>query len=201
MEGTKKLIEGQYRHPVVEYLKDNVWLFTEKVDGTNVRVFWNGHTVVFGGRTDDAQMPTNLMYALNDKFAGTVNEQLFEQNFGETPVTFYGEGYGPKIQKGGGLYRDDIGFVLFDVMVGDVFLDRPGVEDIAKAFDLEVVPVVLEGTIAQAIEYIKAKPKSVIAKQDMESEGLVGTPKVRIFDHKGDRIIVKVKVKDFAGNP
>ncbi len=60
MEGTKKLIEGEYRHPLVEYLKDNIWIFTEKVDGTNVRVHWDGHTVVFGGRTDNAQMPTVL---------------------------------------------------------------------------------------------------------------------------------------------
>ena len=198
MEGTKKLIEGQFRHPVVEYLKNNTWIFTEKVDGTNVRVHWDGHTVIFGGRTDNAQMPTVLMYALNDKFSGTVNEQVFEQKFGETPVTFYGEGYGAKIQKGGGLYRDDVGFALFDVVVGDTFLDRAGVEDIAKAFNIKPVPVVLEGTIQQAVDYVKASPKSIIAKQEKESEGLVGTPKVRIFDHRGERIIVKVKVTDFA---
>jgi ATP-dependent RNA circularization protein (DNA/RNA ligase family) len=198
MEGTKKLLEGQFRHPVVEYLKDNIWLFTEKIDGTNVRVYWDGHTVTFGGRTDNAQMPTVLMYALNNKFAGTVNEQVFEQKFGETAVTLYGEGYGAKIQKGGGLYREDVGFILFDVMVGETFLDREGVEDIAKAFGLDVVPIVLEGTIQEAVEYVKAHPKSVVAKQELETEGLVGVPKVRIFDHRGNRIIVKVKVKDFA---
>ena len=34
MEGTKKLIEGNFRNETVEYLKDNEWEFTEKIDGT-----------------------------------------------------------------------------------------------------------------------------------------------------------------------
>lgn len=197
MEGSKKLIEGVFREPLVEYLKDNKWIFTEKVDGTNVRVHWDGHTVIFGGRTDSAQIPTNLMYALNDKFLGMTNEEIFEQKFGAQPVTFYGEGYGAKIQAGGGLYREDVGFILFDVAVGDTFLDRENVEEIAKSFGIDVVPIVLEGTIQEAVDYVKSKPKSLIAKQEKESEGLVGTPKVRVLNHKGDRIIVKVKVKDF----
>ena len=43
MDGNKKLIEGKFRNPLVEYLKDNEWVFTEKIDGTNIRVFWDGH--------------------------------------------------------------------------------------------------------------------------------------------------------------
>lgn len=197
MEGNKKLIDGKFRNPVVEYLKDNEWIFTEKVDGTNVRVHWDGHNVILGGRTDSAQMPVFLMYALNDKFMGTVNEQIFEQKFGATPVTFYGEGYGAKIQKGGGNYRDDVGFILFDVKVGDIWLERENVEEIAKSFGIDAVPIVLAGTIQQAVDFVKTKPKSVLAKKEMEMEGLVGTPKVRIFDHRNERIIVKVKVRDF----
>lgn len=29
-EGTKKLIEGEYRDKTVKYLKDNLWIGTEK---------------------------------------------------------------------------------------------------------------------------------------------------------------------------
>ena len=57
----KKLIEGKFRNPVVEFLKDNQWNFTEKIDGTNIRVHWDGHKVMFGGRTDNAQIPTSLV--------------------------------------------------------------------------------------------------------------------------------------------
>ena len=197
MEGTKKLIEGRFRNPAVEFLKGNEWQFTEKIDGTNIRVYWDGHKVIFGGRTDSAQIPTNLMYALNDKFLGLANEELFEQKFGETPVTFYGEGYGEKIQAGGGLYRKGVGFILFDVQVGDTWLERPNVEDIAQTFNLGIAPIVLTGTIQDAVEYVKSKPKCTVAEQEKEAEGLVGRPVVEMSDRRGHRIIVKIKVDDF----
>lgn len=197
LEGTKKLIDGKFRNPAVEFLKDCKWQFTEKVDGTNIRVYWDGHRVVFGGRTDSAQIPTNLMYALNDKFLGMKNEELFEQKFGQTPVTLYGEGYGEKIQKGGENYRDGVGFILFDVLVGDTWLERQNIEEIAKIFDVPVVPIVLTGTIQMAVDYVKSKPKSTIAVRELESEGLVGKPSTEMKDRLGNRIIVKVKVRDF----
>lgn len=198
MDGDKTLIEGKFRNELVDYLKDNEWIFTEKVDGTNIRIHWNGHNVIFGGRTDNAQIPTFLLNdTLYPKFAGTVNEQMFEQKFGETPVTLYGEGYGAKIQKGGGLYREDNGFILFDVMVGETYLDRENIEDVAKSFGIDVVPIVLTGTIQEAVDYVKSAPKSQIANEEKEMEGLVGTPNVRVFDHNGNRAIVKVKAEDF----
>ncbi len=196
MEGTKKLIEGKFRNECVEYLKDNQWIFTEKVDGTNVRVHWDGHTVTFGGRTDNAQMPTPLIQALNKLFLGVTNEQLFEQKFGENPVTFYGEGYGGKIQSGSA-YGKDQDFILFDIMVGDTFLKRKDIEELATAFNLKVVPIILVGTIQEAVEYVKNSPMSTISAEQKESEGLVGTPNARLTDFRGNRIIVKVKAKDF----
>jgi len=196
MEGNKKLIEGKFRNPVVEYIKDLEWNFTEKIDGTNVRVHWDGHTVIFGGRTDNAQMPIPLVQKLNSLFLGITNEQLFEQKFGANPVTFYGEGYGGKIQSGGA-YGQEQDFILFDVAVGDVWLERENIEEIAKSFNLKVVPILIRGTINEAVAYVKTKPNSTITEQEKESEGLVGTPKVRITDFRGNRIIVKVKVCDF----
>lgn len=197
MEGNKKLIEGKFRNPAVEYLKDNLWDFSEKIDGTNVRVHWDGHKVMFGGRTDAAQMPTPLMYALNDLFLGITNEQVFEQKFGAEPVTFYGEGYGAGIQSGGA-YREKPGFIMFDVLIGDTWLERENVEDIAKAFNVPVAPIVLTGTIQEAVDYVKTKPNCTVAEQEKEAEGLVGRPKVEMRDRRGNRIIVKVKACDFA---
>jgi hypothetical protein len=197
MKGNKKLIEGRFRNRAVEYLQNTKWLFTEKIDGTNIRVHWDGHKVLFGGRTDAAQIPTTLMYALNDKFLGVTNEELFEQKFGAMPVTLYGEGYGEKIQKGGGNYREGVGFILFDVLINGNWLERENVEDIAKTFDVPVVPIVLTGTIQEAVEYVKSKPKSTVSRVEHESEGLVGRPFVEMRDRLGERIIVKIKTRDF----
>jgi len=196
MEGSKKLIEGKFRNPSVEFLANNQWAFAEKIDGTNIRVHWDGHKVLFGGRTDAAQLPTDLIYALNDKFLGITNEQLFEQKFGATPVTLYGEGYGEGIQSGGA-YRKGKGFVLFDVFIGDVWLERENVEDVAKAFSVPVAPIVLTGTIAEAVAYVKGMPRCTFAEQEKEAEGLVGRPLVEMKDRRGNRLIVKVKARDF----
>lgn len=193
---TKKLIVGEYTNETVEYLKDNVWQFTEKVDGTNIRVYWDGHKVSFGGRTDNAMIPAHLINKLNDLFSGEVNEQLFEQKFGDTPIELFGEGYGPKIQSGGA-YRDDVDFILFDVMINDTYLKRESVEDIANYFGINVVPVLLEGTIQDGIDYVMNNLKSTIAVNGADLEGVVGRPKVEVLDRLGRRAIVKIKRKDF----
>lgn len=193
-EQTKQLMEGTFRNPMIEFLKDNTWEFTEKIDGTNIRIIWDGHKVEFRGRTDKAQIPSELLNRLLELFGGDVNEQIFEQNFGDRNVMLVGEGYGAKIQNGGN-YKNTQDFILFDVMIGNNYQSRETVNDVAKMFNLEVVPIVLEGTIQEGIDFVKAKPKSTIGTADME--GVVGRTKVELCDRCGNRAIVKIKVVDF----
>lgn len=197
MEGTKKLIEGKFRNETVEYLKENRWIGTEKIDGTNIGIVWDGHKVSYQGRTERAQIPAHLMNKLIEMFGCTVNEELFEQKFGEMRVILFGEGYGAKIQKGGGNYRSDVSFILFDVYLPEqnLWLKRDAIEDIAKTFGVDVVPIVYEGDIAGAVEFVKGKPKSTIGMADME--GIVCKPAVDMLDRMGRRLIVKIKVCDF----
>lgn len=195
-EKTKKLILGKFRNPTIEFLKDNIWQFTEKVDGTNIRIYWDGHTVSFGGRTDNAQIPAHLINRLNFLFGGETNAQMFEQKFGETPVELFGEGYGVKIQSGGG-YRDDVDFILFDVLIKNNFQPRDSVEDIARYFGIEVVPILLEGTLKDGVDYVLSNRKSMVAKKGALLEGLVGRTKIETKDRTGKRNIVKIKYSDF----
>ena len=192
--GTKKLIEGAFRNDAVKYLANNDWYFTEKIDGTNIRIHWDGHKVEFAGRTDRAQIPQELANYLSRTFGSNEAEELFEQKFGETEVILLGEGYGPKIQNGGA-YRDDVSFILFDVQIGDTWLKRESVEDIARTFGIDVVPIIFTGSLQQAVDYVKTKPKSTIGTANME--GLVGRPTVEMRDRMGKRVIVKIKVCDF----
>lgn len=197
MGGTKKLVEGDWRNETVEFLKDNQWQCTEKIDGTNIGIVWDGHKVSYQGRTERAQIPAHLMNKLIEMFGGDTNEELFEQKFGDMPVILFGEGYGAKIQNGGN-YRQDVSFILFDVYLpdSDVWLKRDSVENIARTFSIDVVPIVLTGTLQEAIDFVKEKPKSTIGTAQME--GLVCRPAVEIADRIGRRVIVKVKVKDFT---
>lgn len=196
-EKSKRLIEGKFRSEEFEFLKNNIWQFTEKVDGTNIRIYWDGHKIQFGGRTDKAQIPAHLVNRLNELFGGEVNEQLFEQKFGECQVELFGEGYGVKIQNGG-LYRNDVDFILFDVMINGNYQPRESVEDIANYFGIDIVPIILEGTLQEGIDYVKTNRKSIVAKNGAEIEGLVGRLKTELQSRTGKRVICKIKYRDFS---
>lgn len=190
------MIIGKYAKPEFELLKDVEWTFTEKVDGTNVRVMWDGNRVIFGGKTDNAQLPTPLFYALEALFMGQANEQKFEEIFGKEPACLYGEGFGNKIQAVGSQYKPDgVDFILFDVKIGDWWLERHNVEDVAQKLDIKVVPVVLKGTLQEASDMVAKGFKSTLA--DLEAEGLVGTPSTTLLTRKGERIITKIKHRDY----
>lgn len=193
--GTKRLIIDSWRNEAVEYLKDSKWQFTEKFDGTNIRVIWDGHSISFAGRTDKAIIPQHLLEYLNKTFSTQEVEQLFEQVYGDKQVILFGEGYGHKIQNGGN-YRNDVSFILFDVMIGENYQERQWVEETAVMLGIDVVPVVLDGTIEKAIEFIKTHPKSTVGTAFME--GVVGRPAVELRDRTGKRIIVKIKYSDFC---
>ena len=198
IDGSKKLIEGQYRSEALEFLKDCQFDWTEKVDGTNIRILWDGHTVTLGGRTDKAQIPADLVNYLNKVFCTPEAEDMFEQKFGESEVILFGEGYGKKIQGVGSLYiPDGVSFIMFDVIVGDTWLKRESVEDIAKAFGVDVVPIVGTGTIEEAVNYVKTHKTSTISEK-APLEGVVCRPRVELFDRMGRRIIVKIKGRDFT---
>ena len=196
-ERTNKIIEGQYALPEFEILKDVPWTFTEKVDGTNIRVMWNGENVVFGGKTDNAQIPVQLLYKLQELFGGTAKKELFKAAFQDgAEVCLYGEGYGAKIQKGGGNYNaTGTSFVLFDVKVGGWWLKRGDVEDVAKKLGIDAVPIIGEGTLTDAVEKTRVGFNSQWGA--FIAEGIVMRPKVELFTRRGDRIIAKIKTKDF----
>lgn len=195
-EKTKKLINGKFRNETVEFCKDLTWQFTEKVDGTNIRVYWDGHRVEFGGRTENAQIPAPLVNKLNELFGGDINEQFFEQKFGENEVILFGEGYGPKIQNGGS-YRDDVDFIMFDVMINGNYQTRESVEDVARYFNVNIVPILAEGPLSAGIDYVMTHKYSTIAQNGAELEGIVARPKMELKDRTGKRLIVKIKIKDF----
>lgn len=193
-EGTKKLIFGTYQNETVKYLRFNDWQFTEKIDGTNISVEWDGHAVSFHGRTERAQIPKHLLEYLEKTFLTTEAEELFEQTYGDKNVILYGEGYGAKIQNGGN-YRSDVSFILFDVLIGDNWQEREWVEKTAKMFGIDVVPVVFVGSLEEGVDYVMEHHPSTIGTAMME--GIVGRPMVEMRDRLGKRIIVKIKWEDF----
>lgn len=197
MTNKGKIIIGEYSLPEFECLKDCQWVFTEKVDGTNIRVIWDGKNIVFGGKTDKAQIPVKLLYVLQSLFEGTTNKQKMIDIFGtEDNICLYGEGYGESIQKDGKNYiQDGVGFVLFDVKIGNWWLERNNIEDIAKKLGLKVVPIIGEGNLSKMVNLVENGFLSQWG--NFIAEGIVAKPKTELFTRKGERIITKIKHKDF----
>jgi len=190
----KTLLMWDYSEPEFKYLLKNDWFFTEKIDGTNIRVIWNHETEIvhFKGRTERAQIPTRLLTALQDTFP----VEKFKKTFSDTTVTFYGEGYGVGIQKVGKKYlADGNGFILFDVLINDWWLERQNVVKIANTFSVEPVPCLMVGTIPRAVQIAIEGFKSQIG--DCVAEGLVLRPITDLYNRMGKRIITKIKHKDF----
>lgn len=191
-ERTHKFIENDFSLPEFEYLASNQWVWTEKIDGTNVRVGWDAESkqISFGGKTDNAQMPPFLLKKLQDTF--TIDK--FVQSALPT-LCLYCEGYGAKIQKGGKYIPDGVDAILFDILIDSWWLRRDGIEDIASKLGLKVVPIVGQGTIYNAISAIKTGVKSTFG--DFQAEGMVLKPVIELFSRKGERIITKIKHVDF----
>lgn len=198
-----RFIDGEWACEEFGYLAELPWQWTEKVDGTNIRLHFDTHDDVFrgnehayvSGRTDNAQIPPHLLNRLVSLMQQMPFEDVWQGQ--QAGVVLYGEGYGAKIQKGGGNYiPDGCDFVLFDVKVGPWWLRRPAVEDVADNLGLRVVPIVAECPIAEAISLVKRGFQSDWSGVSMP-EGLVGRPSVDLFNRKGERIITKIKHRDF----
>lgn len=191
-----KMLFGEYSLPEFDYLKDNMWEFTEKVDGTNIRIMWDAIGVRFGGKTDNAQIPSPLVTKLIELFPDKKLHEVFPYSGEPMKVCLYGEGYGAKIQKGGGNYiPDGVDFILFDVKVGDWWLKREDVEDVASKLGIDTVPVLCFGTL----EFMEKLCEDGFKSQwgDFIAEGIVARPQVELRDRAGHRIITKLKHKDF----
>ncbi len=192
----KTLLENEWSEPEFDYLKGNEWIWTEKIDGTNIRVMWDGESRRFGGKTDNAQLYVPLYEKLTELFP----LEALSKQFGDEPtdVIMFGEGYGAKIQKGGGNYiPDGVGFILFDILIGNVWLRRDTLEEIAECLLIPIVPVIAKGTLQQAAELTRTGFVSLAAEISIMAEGLVLRPSIELKNRMGRRIITKIKHKDF----
>lgn len=200
------IIPDQFTYPEFEYLKDNKWECTEKIDGTNIRIELDFNVyddgvrevnVNFKGRTDEATIPAHLYRRLEELFNNVNWLEIFDIT-STTSITLYGEGYGTKIQKGGNYISSGVDFILFDVKVDKWWLQRDAVEDVANKLNIKIVPLIGYMTIPEAIEYVKKGFKSTIAEnKDYEAEGLVLKTTTGLLRRNGERLITKIKTVDF----
>lgn len=188
---TGKRTHGEFFLPEFEYLQFCKWTFTEKMNGMNTRVILDDG-IDFRGRSDTARIPGRLMKHLRDTFdIESVRDESI--TYGEG-LCLYGEGVGAGIPQSA-RYGSGQFFILFDVMTDYGWASRRDVVDIAAHLRIPVVPVVMEGTLDDAIQFVEFGVKSVYG--DFFAEGLVGRPELGLRDQYGGRITCKIKHRDF----
>jgi ATP-dependent RNA circularization protein (DNA/RNA ligase family) len=194
-------IIGKWAEPSFDYLQNNKWELTEKIDGTNIRVMFNGKDIIFGGKTDNAQIPSHLVNKLNELFLTLPKKKLLSKMFNregqESNVCLYGEGFGYKIQGKVGVdyLINEVDFCLFDIKVGEWWLERENIKEIAQTLGLKTPAIVGYGTIHEAIALVKKGFRSSFGTA--KAEGLVLRPTCELKTRGGQRIITKIKVRDF----
>ena len=134
------------------------------------------------------------------------------------PITLYGEGYGGGIQKGGHEYTSKtkggvVSFRLFDVLVGvvgETWLRRIDVEDIASKLDIKTVPLIegltrggfgVKWDLEIITRFIKEGFYSYVADEegvsDHLAEGIVAFTAEPLYNNRGQRLMFKLKAEDF----
>lgn len=173
------------------------WDVTEKIDGTNIRIMLSKDgEVSIGGRTNNAQLPGDLLMNLVRMFPEKKMTDVLWCDGLPTEVILFGEGYGAGIQKGGA-YRADKSFILFDVLVdGKWWLDREIVDSVATKLGIDVVPYLGRMTLSQIVQLVRDPFQSKIGTA--VSEGIVARPIETLFDKRGERVIIKLKTRDFV---
>lgn len=223
--------------PEFEYLRGLKWRGEEKVDGTNMRIEVTKSKVLvpgldtndttenivgvsfkvrFAGKTDNAQIPKNLLRHMQEKYTDEkvlaalgLNDFIPVGEWGEHKwnsyddipniYTIYGEGYGEGIQSGGWYIKGGNEFIVFDVKVNDLYLKTDARDDIATKLGAPIVPLKGYFTLDEAIDYVRKGFRSEVAENPdaKMAEGLVLRTDLGLRDRMGERLIVKIKYEDF----
>lgn len=216
---SKYVNESLWSKPEFKMLKDVEWVWTAKADGTSIKLYWNGDKVQFFGHTDKSQLSKLTLDYLNNTFGTPEAESVFESLYGSNEVNVYGEFCSKEMNEDYG-HQDGI-FYVFDVQnaTSGKWWDRNAVLQFAESFNIQAVPIMLRGTITEAVEFVKLANRtwnkdfkcvfyhrkcentsynvSCPFAHNVKLEGLVGRLSYEILDANGERIITKVKCKDF----
>lgn len=207
---THKLDFGAIRAPETKCV--NGWTVSEKIDGTNVRAIVTLEGITIKGRTDKADLPPGLEDAVratlptHAELVAFFTEYRGKELPAEWSVTFYGEGYGAGIQKGGD-YSHVKRFRVFDLMLGASWIDDADMRAICHRLNIPVAPFLgfanhIPKTEADLNAFYTSSG-SFVALQDsgrpgVRPEGIVAKPVHVLLDKYGNRVMWKLTYREFG---
>lgn len=189
-----------------QYLPEGNWIKTEKIDGTNIRIILTKpvdekREILIGSRklilNPDDVTSKQFYDCLENVNLNKIAEYFKETN---STVVIYGEGYGAGVQKGG-IYSPKKDFRVFDIKIGNAYQDFEFVEKVCIDNQLNIVPVLGKTRVMSYGECIESLSKF---QDTLIRDGCGGKPEGIVYKHEpvllnkyGERLIFKVKFKDF----
>jgi hypothetical protein len=183
-----------YLHIDNLYKNQDILLFREcyaleKIHGTSAHVsFKDGALRFFSG----GEKYENFVKLFD---AAKLTEAF--KALGHPEVIVFGEAYGGKQQGMAHRYGKQLKFVVFDVKIGNCWLDVPNAQQVAERLGLEFVHWKRVSTDLAVLDAERDAP-SVQARRngvegDQPREGIVLRPIHEFYDKRGNRVIAKHK--------
>lgn len=181
------------------YKEQDVLLFKEvyaleKIHGTSANIKFDGVKITYysGGETYETFVSLFDEKGLLEKF---------KEAYDGLPITIYGEAYGGKQQDMSDTYGKEKKFIVFDIKIGECWLNVETAENMTKRLGLEFV------------HYVKIPSDVALLNKEMErdsvqairngmgaghpSEGIVIRPPIEVTKNGDKRVIAKHKKDKF----
>jgi len=185
-------IDNLYKNTEILLFKECYAL--EKIHGSSAHLQWKDDKIIFfsGGEKHET-----FKKIFDEEFLTNKFKELFEG----INTTIFGEVYGGKCQGMSETYGKEMKFIVFDVKVGNNWLDVPNAEDVAKKLNLEFVDYVKVATDLELLNAERDKDSTQAIRNGCGEgklrEGVVLRPLIEVTKNNGDRIIVKHKRDEF----
>lgn len=167
----------------------------EKIHGTSANVRFNkGNLSFFSG----GENYNNFVKLFNEAdLLRLFNEEFDAKN---DHVIIYGEAYGGKQQGMSHTYGNELRFIVFDIMINDVWLDVPWMTNLAEKLGFEVVPWHKVPLNIATLNQYRDMPSEVAKRrgiiEDKPREGIVIRPLIETTINE-ERIMAKHKTDKF----
>ena len=184
-----------------EQLGNAGWTWREKMDGTNLRIIWDGHRAEYRGRTDRAQFSDGQTMFLDEKIKSPAFEELLEQTFGNTEAVLFGELIGNKLQ-GNPHKVDGYEIRVYDAFVAGWWLLPASVDELASDLGLgsaEIIVVAPIGHMHRVMKNIASITEAFEGEAEPLEylEGIVGTAPGGVLHRSGAILRVKLKLENY----
>jgi len=220
-----------YAH--IENLYKNQWILLfkecyalEKIHGTSAHIHFNPSVTP----TSTGRLTFFAGGESHNKFLSLFNEAELLKAFNnlgipcDKSVTVYGEAYGGKCQGMSHTYGPNLKFIVFDVQIGDCWLNVPDAEQVAKKLGLEFVHyikvslakatinglgiLIVETSLSgvdqqrdacsvQSVRNGVTTAEDYMAGKGKKREGVVLRPLIELTMNNGERVICKHKGEEF----